>query len=168
MVTRWSRCRSNFCALIGQNLIGEFMRKIYAASGKLFTYSWSWQSFVSCCVAFNCLFPLDVQKEIQLLSRFFCYSCLVCLLGFWLRNTLLVKVTGNPFRMASCSGLTWWLSGAASRLVSLSNYFIWCLLFFLLFSFSGFIKLSVVMRLCTLVRFETMIWPSIRLKLTEL
>ena len=30
MVTRWSRSTSNFYALIGQNLTGEFMRKIYA------------------------------------------------------------------------------------------------------------------------------------------
>ena len=37
MVTRWSRSTSNFYALIGQNLTGEFMRKIYAASWKLFT-----------------------------------------------------------------------------------------------------------------------------------
>ena len=45
---------------------------------------------------FNCLFPLDVQNEIQLLSRVFCYSwLLVCLLNFWLRNTPLAKV-GNP------------------------------------------------------------------------
>ena len=57
--------------------------------------SWSWQSFVSTCDVLNCLFPLDVQNEIQLLSRVFCYSWLVCLLGFWLRNTSLVKV-GNP------------------------------------------------------------------------
>ena len=28
MVTRWSRSTSNFYALIGQNLTGEFMRKI--------------------------------------------------------------------------------------------------------------------------------------------
>ena len=28
------------------------------------------------------LFPLEVQNEIQLLSRVFCYSWLVCLLGF--------------------------------------------------------------------------------------
>ena len=28
----WSRSTSNFYALIGQNLTGEFMRKIYAAS----------------------------------------------------------------------------------------------------------------------------------------
>ena len=57
--------------------------------------SWSWQSFVSTCDVFNFLFPLDVQNEIQLLSGVFCYSWLVCLLGFWLRNTSLVKV-GNP------------------------------------------------------------------------
>ena len=31
-VTRWSRSTSNFYALIGQNLTGEFMQKIYAAS----------------------------------------------------------------------------------------------------------------------------------------
>ena len=37
MVTRWSRSTSNFYTLIGQKLTGEFMRKIYAASWKLFT-----------------------------------------------------------------------------------------------------------------------------------
>ena len=57
--------------------------------------SWSWQSFVSTCDVLNCLFPLNVQNEIQLLSGVFCYSWLVCLLAFWLRNTSLVKV-GNP------------------------------------------------------------------------
>ena len=74
--------------------------------------------------------------------KFSCYSWLVCLLGFWLRNTSLVKA-GNPIsdgmvfvlRLAWCvhvrrglkvwsdtAGLTWYLSGAASRMVSLSNY----------------------------------------------
>ena len=52
-------------------------------------------SFVSTCDVFNCLFPLDVQYDSQLLSRVFCYSWLVCFLGFWLRNASLVKV-GNP------------------------------------------------------------------------
>ena len=37
---------------------------------------------MSTCDVFNCLFPLNVQNEIQLLSRVFCYSWLVCLLGF--------------------------------------------------------------------------------------
>ena len=36
-VTRWSRSTSNFYALIGQNLTGELMWKIYAASWILFT-----------------------------------------------------------------------------------------------------------------------------------
>ena len=57
--------------------------------------SWSWPSFVSTCDVFKCLFPLDVQNEIQLLSGVFFYSWLVCLLGIWLRTTSRVKV-GNP------------------------------------------------------------------------
>ena len=57
--------------------------------------SWSWQSFVSACDVFNCLFALDVQNEIQLLSRVFGYSWLVCLFFVWLRDASLVKV-GNP------------------------------------------------------------------------
>ena len=56
-VTRWSRSTSNFYALIGQNLTGEFMQKIYAASGNLFTDSWSRQCFVSSCDVFNCRDP---------------------------------------------------------------------------------------------------------------
>ena len=54
--------------------------------------SWSWQSLVSTCDVFNCLFQLDVQNEIQLLSRVFCYLWLVCLLVVWLRDASLVKV----------------------------------------------------------------------------
>ena len=116
--------------------------------------SWSWESFVSTCDVFNCLFPLDVQNEIQLLSRVFCYSWLVCLLGFWLRNTSLVKV-GNPisdgivfvFHLAWCvRGLKslkrFWpylIVFSASRMVSLSNYCIWCLSFI-----SNLIKSGVV------------------------
>ena len=58
---------------------------------------------------FLCLSPLDVQNEIELLSRVFCYSWLVCLLNFWLRNAPLLKVT-NPisddivfiFHLAGC------------------------------------------------------------------
>ena len=37
MVTHWSRSTSNFYALVGQNLTGELMGKIYAASWILFT-----------------------------------------------------------------------------------------------------------------------------------
>ena len=163
IVTRWSRSTSNFYALIGQNLKGEFMRKIYAASGNLLTDSWSWQSFVSSCDVLNCLFLLGVQNEIQLLSRLFCNSWLVCLLRFLLTNAPLVKVIGNPisdgivfkneltqlplleaykegWKVSSDSGLTWWPSGAASRLLSLSNYCLWCVCVF----FLGLLRSSVV------------------------
>ena len=44
---------------------------------------------------FNFLFLLGVQNEIQLLSRLFCNSWLVCLLCFLLTNAPLVKVIGN-------------------------------------------------------------------------
>ena len=37
IVTRWLRSTSNCYAMIGQNLTGEFMRKIYAAFCNLFT-----------------------------------------------------------------------------------------------------------------------------------
>ena len=53
-------------------------------------------SFVSSCDVLNCLFLLDIQNEIQLLSRLFCNSWLVCLLRFLLTNAPLVKVIGNP------------------------------------------------------------------------
>ena len=81
-----------------QNLTGEFMGKIYAASCDLFTLT----EFCVNLWCFNCLFPLDVQNEIQLLSRVFCYSWLVCLLNFWLRNAQLVKVGWHRFCFSPC------------------------------------------------------------------
>ena len=145
IITRWSRSTSNFYALIGQNLTGEFMRKIYAASGNLL--SWSWQSFVSSPDVFNCLFLLDIQNEIQLLSWLFCNSFMVCLLRFWLRNAPLVKAIGNPisdgivFKNELTTHLPlletykegWKVSSdsrAASGLVSLSNYCLDVVFFF--------------------------------------
>ena len=64
------------------------VKKIYAECILRLVHfdSWSWQSFVWTYDVFNCLLPLSVQSEIQLLSRVFCYSWLICLLGFWLRN----------------------------------------------------------------------------------
>ena len=144
-VTRWSRSTSNFYVLIGQNLTGEFMRKIYAASGNLLTDSWSWESFVSSCDVLNCLFLLGVQNEIQLLSRLFCNfvaglfialvvdKCTACQshrksdFGWhrfqkWAYSLALAwGVRG----LKSLKGFwnTWWSSEAASRLVSLRHYF---------------------------------------------
>ena len=56
-VTRWSRSKSNFYALIGQNLTGQFMRKIYAASCNLTEFCvnlWCFLlSFSSECAKWN-------------------------------------------------------------------------------------------------------------------
>ena len=96
-VTRWSRSTSKFLC----SDWSKFDRWVHAENlcsilKLVYFDSWSWQSFVLIFDVFNCLFPLNIlQNEIQLLSRVFRYSWLVCLLGFWLRNTSLVKV-GNP------------------------------------------------------------------------
>ena len=119
-VTRWSRSTSNFYALISQNLTGELMRKIYAASWIFFTLTAEAERVLCQLVMFLTVFFHWMYK-----MKFSCYqeSSIVCLLGFWLRNTLLVKV-GNPisdgivfvFHLAWCvrgwkvwsdSGLTW-------------------------------------------------------------
>ena len=62
--------------------------------------SWSWQSFVSTCDVFNCLFPLDVQNEIQLLSR----ACCLLFFGWEMRHLSVSEI--RP-RMASFSFFTW-------------------------------------------------------------
>ena len=129
----------------------KFDRWVYAENCSIlklvYCDSWSWQSFVSTCGVFNCLFLLDVRNEIQLQSRVFCYSWLVCLLGFWLRNTSPVKV-GNPISdgidsFSFFTLLDWkvW-SDVASRSY-LSNYCI-CVCFFIYLIMSNFMKPSAV------------------------
>ena len=68
------------------------MRKIYAASLNLFSLTAEADRVLCQLVMFLTVF---FQNEIQLLSRVFCYSWLVCVLVFWLRDASLVKV-GNP------------------------------------------------------------------------
>ena len=53
----------------------RFMRKIYAASETCFLIAEA-DRFLCHLDVFTCLFALDLQNEIQLLSTFFCY--------FWL------------------------------------------------------------------------------------
>ena len=45
--------------------------------------SWSWENFVSTCDVFNCLFPLDVQNEIQLPSIYWVFGWQMCRLSKW-------------------------------------------------------------------------------------
>ena len=90
--TRWSRSTSNFYTLVGQNLTGEFMRKIYAASWNLFILTAEADRVLCQLMMFlTVLFALDVQNEMQLLSRVICYLWLVCLLGF-----LVESILGDP------------------------------------------------------------------------
>ena len=132
---------------------GKFMQHLQSCLLYYFD-SWSWRSFVSTCDVFNCLIPLDVQNEIQQLSGVFCYSWLVCLLGCWLRNTSLVKVGNTISDIVFVFHLGWCVRElpslkrywpylipfrAASRMVSLSNFCIWCLFFI-----SNLMKSSVV------------------------
>ena len=113
---------------------------------------WSWQSFVSTCDVFNCLFLLDVQKWNTAAIKsilLFMASLFIGFFGWEMRRSSKSEIR---FRMASFSfftwlekseairtGLTWYLSGAASRMVSLSNDCIWCLFFI-----SNLMKSSVV------------------------
>ena len=95
-----------FHASIGQNLTGEVMQKIYAASGNLLTDSWSSQGFVSSCDVFNCLFLL-VASEIELLTRLFCVIhgwFVYCAFGWEMHR--LSKSLEIRFRMASFSKIS--------------------------------------------------------------
>ena len=89
-VMRWSRSTSNFYALIGHNLTGEFMPKIYAASWILFTLTAEADRVFCQLVTFLTVF--FYKNEIQLLSRVLRYSWLVFLLVFWLRVVNVINV----------------------------------------------------------------------------
>ena len=132
-VTRWLRSTSKFLC----SDWSKFDRWVHAENlcsilKLVYFDSWSWQSFVSTCNVFNCLFPLNVQNEIQLLSRVACQS----------RKS---DFGWHRFRFQVVFHLAWCVRGlkslmrfwpylvvfSASRMVSLSNYCIWCLLFYI-------------------------------------
>ena len=129
--TRWSRSNSNFYALIGQDLTGEFMRKIYAACILKLAYfdSWSWQSVNLWCL--NCRFPLSVQNIRRLSKseiRFRNGIVFVFHLAWCVRGSKSLKRFW-PYLIVF----------NVSRMVSLSNYCIWCSFFI-----SNLMKSSVV------------------------
>ena len=109
LVTRWSRSTSNFYALIGQNLTGEFMWKVYAASWNLLTLTAEADKVLYQLVMFLTVFFLWMNKmKYSCYQESSCYSWLVCLLGFWLRKAPLDKV-GDPISdgIASVFHLAW-------------------------------------------------------------
>ena len=89
MVRRWSSSTSNFFCSDWSKFDGWVMREIYAASWDLFTLTAEANRVLCQRAMFLTVFFHWMYK------RVFCYSWLVCLLGFWLRNTSIVKV-GNP------------------------------------------------------------------------
>ena len=90
MVTHWSRSRSNFYALIGQNLTGEFMQKIHTASWKLFTLTAEADRVLCQLVMFLTVFFHWMYK-----MKSSCYQEAGLFIGFWLRKRRLSKF-GNP------------------------------------------------------------------------
>ena len=154
MVTRLSRSTSNFYALIGQNLTGELMRKIHAASWKLFTLTATADGVL--CQLRMCL---TVFFHGMYKINFSCYqesSVIHCLFVYWnfgweIRRSSkseirfqMASFSFSPFLMrkggckvwSGTTGLTWYLSGTESPMVSLSNHCIWCLFLFYLISWS--------------------------------
>ena len=107
IVTRWSRSKSNFYALIGQNLTGEFMRKIYAASWILFTLTAEADRVLCQLVMFLTVFFYLLYKML-----YSCYQdCSVIHGGFvycvfcWQMHRL-SKSLEIRFRMASFSKMS--------------------------------------------------------------
>ena len=90
---------------------GKFMQYLET----VYFDSWSWQCFVSTCDVFNCFFFSWIYKIKFSWSRVFCYSWLVCLLGFWFRNTSLVKL-GNSISngIVFVFHVAWCVSGLKS------------------------------------------------------
>ena len=116
--------------------------------------------FLTCDSTKKCIMPSSRERHKGIIGKGHDLR-----LGILLRIAPLVKVIRNPisdgivfhFHLAWCvrrlksdSCLTWWLSGAASLLVSLSNYYYSCLFSFV-FNFFGFMKSNVAYAasLCT-------------------
>ena len=73
--TRWSRSTSNVYALIGQNLTGEFMRKIYAASWNLLTVTAEADRVLCQLVMFlTVFFYWMYEMKFSYYQESFCYS----------------------------------------------------------------------------------------------
>ena len=93
MVTRWSRSTSNFYALIGQNLTGEFMWKIYAASWILFTLTAEADRVLCQLVMFLTFFFHCMHK-----MKFSCYcrSLLLFMASWFLVEKYITCQNRNP------------------------------------------------------------------------
>ena len=114
MVTRWSRSTSNFYALIGQNLTGEFMRKINAAFWNLFT--WTAEADRVLCqlmMFFNVFFHWMYKMKCSCYQEsFVIHGWFVYWVFGWRMRASLVKV-GNPISdgIVFVFHLAWYVRG---------------------------------------------------------
>ena len=138
---------ANFLCTDWSKLTGEYMRKIYSASWNLFTLTTEADRVLYQLVMFLTVFSTECTKWNSAAIKF-------VLLGFWLRNTWLRQSWKSiSDGMVFVFHLAWCVRGlkslkrfwpylivfTASRMVSLSNYCIWCLFFI-----SNLMKSSVV------------------------
>ena len=63
--------------------------------------SWSWQSFVSTCDVFSCLFPLDAQKWNTATNKSLLLSMVGLFIGFLVEKSVACQNWVIRFRMAS-------------------------------------------------------------------
>ena len=154
-----SRSMSNFYALIGQNLTGEFMQKIHTASWNLFTLTAEADRVFCQLVMFFTVFFHWMHK-----MKYSCYqqsSVIHDWFVYWIFGWEVRRLSKFEirFRMTSFSFFTlldtgWKVPqailallgslGAVSRMASLSNYCIECMC---LFFISNFISRAQFMRL---------------------
>ena len=135
--TKWNTAALSSLLLFMAGLFIGFLVEKYSILKLVYFDSWSWQSFLSTCHVFYCLFPLDAQNEIhaaainsllQFMAGLFtellfekCAACQSQKSDFgWYRFHF------SPCWMRVEKSLKR-LSGAVSRMVSLSNY---CVCFF--------------------------------------
>ena len=153
MFTRWSRSTSNFYALIGQNLTGEFMRKIYAASWILFTLTAEADRVLCQLVMLLTVFSTGCTKWNSAVIRSLLLFMASLFIGFLVEKYVALQSRKSDsdgivfvFHLAWCvrrlkSLKRFWpylIVFSASQKVSLSNYCI-CLFFI-----SNLMKSSVV------------------------
>ena len=123
-ISNWPHyCRSCFWLFSTRSRVGHGLRPIFvlwlviiwqaSSSGKFMQHLeicllWTEGDRVLCHLAvfINCLFPQDVQNEIQLLSRLSSYSWLVCSLslifGWEMRGNPISDVIVFVFHLAWC------------------------------------------------------------------
>ena len=121
-----SRSSSYFHSLVAQNLTGEFTRKIYALSRNVFSDSWSWQF---CVILFLYKIKDSCYQDSFVIHGWFVYwvfgwemrrfsksSEIRFLMASFSKMSLYLTLLDayEGWKVWGDSGLTWWLSGAAS------------------------------------------------------